>query len=201
MRCTPCSSSLTVMTLIARSSSPIVFSTSGLTTPRSRSTSMSVSIRTATRLRAVQPIREPRGCRGRTRCRVRGAVAINSRNRPAEISRDFGGEITATAAPLRVTSISSPLCDSVEQLREAPRRVGCAHAGHKPRISDKSDNVFVPCIALRTGIDRRWRKTRVARTAGCSMESRPPSRHGCAAAAPTFTSKRLVAASSSTFQR
>ena len=51
-----------------------------------------------------------------------GADAINSRNRSAEISRDFGGEITATAAPLRVTSISSPFAtrlSSSEKLRAA----------------------------------------------------------------------------------
>src|SRR5271166_1644541 len=51
-----------------------------------------------------------------------GAVATSSRNRSADISRDFGGEITATSAPLLVTSISSPaatLLSSSEKLRAA----------------------------------------------------------------------------------
>lgn len=51
-----------------------------------------------------------------------GALAMSSRNRSAEISRDFDGEITATAAPLRVSSISSPpatLLSTSEKLREA----------------------------------------------------------------------------------
>jgi hypothetical protein len=51
-----------------------------------------------------------------------GAVASNSRSRSAEIRRDFGGEITATAAPLRVPSISSPLATRLstsEKLRAA----------------------------------------------------------------------------------
>jgi hypothetical protein len=51
-----------------------------------------------------------------------GALAINSRNRSAVISLDLGEEITATAAPLRVTSISSPsatLLRTSEKLRAA----------------------------------------------------------------------------------
>jgi hypothetical protein len=46
------------MTLIARSSSPIALSTSGLATPRSRSTSRSVSIRMATFPLAARLTRE-----------------------------------------------------------------------------------------------------------------------------------------------
>ena len=51
-----------------------------------------------------------------------GALAMSSRNRSAEISRDFDAEITATVAPLRVSSISSPpatLLSTSEKLREA----------------------------------------------------------------------------------
>ncbi len=51
-----------------------------------------------------------------------GALAMSSRNRSAPISRDFDGEMTATAAPLRVSSISSPpatLLSTSEKLREA----------------------------------------------------------------------------------
>lgn len=49
-------------------------------------------------------------------------MAISSRNLAAEISLDFGGEITATDAPLRVISISSPsatLLSTSEKLRAA----------------------------------------------------------------------------------
>src|SRR5262245_1556628 len=51
-----------------------------------------------------------------------GAVTISSRNRSADRSRDLGGEITATAAPLLVRTISSPaatLLSSSEKLRAA----------------------------------------------------------------------------------
>ncbi len=47
---------------------------------------------------------------------------MSSLNRSAEISVDLGAEITATAAPLRVTSISSPLATRLrtsEKLRAA----------------------------------------------------------------------------------
>jgi hypothetical protein len=51
-----------------------------------------------------------------------GAAAINSRKRAADISLPLGGEITATDAPLRVISISSPsatLFSTSEKLRAA----------------------------------------------------------------------------------
>jgi hypothetical protein len=70
----------------------------------------------------------------------RGAVAISSRNLAAEISFDFGGEITATAAPLRVISISSPsatLLSTSEKLRAASVAVIRVTP---PNVSDKSDS-------------------------------------------------------------
>ena len=50
---------------------------------------------------------------------IDGAAASNSRNRLASISRTRGGEITATGAPARVTSISSP---AATRLRTSEKR-------------------------------------------------------------------------------
>ena len=107
---------------IARSSSPSACSTVGLATPRSRSTSMSVSIRTATRPRAARPSGRAARMSSTKPGSGGGAPSISSRNRAAEISRDFGGEITATVAPLRVTSICSPLATRLSSSRSSARR-------------------------------------------------------------------------------
>src|ERR1700751_3570167 len=54
-----------------------------------------------------------------------GAVAISSRKRSGDISRALGGAITATGAPARVTSISSPAATRL-RTSENPRAASVA---------------------------------------------------------------------------
>ena len=68
-----------------------------------------------------------------------GAEAISSPNRSAESSRFFGGLITATGAPPRVTSISSP---SATRFNTSEKRRATSVALSRAivfNVSDKSD--------------------------------------------------------------
>src|SRR5580700_6881981 len=90
-----------------------------------------------------------------------GAVAINSRNRSADIRRDFGGEITATSAPLLVTRISSPsatLVSSSEKLRAASVAV-MRTIGNTLSASDQR-----PQQISEAGTGRRDRRGKVGRS-------------------------------------
>lgn len=69
-----------------------------------------------------------------------GAVASSSRKRSGESSRAFGGVITATGAPARVTSISSP---AATRFRTSEKRRATSVALNRTTsrvISDKSDS-------------------------------------------------------------
>lgn len=71
----------------------------------------------------------------------RGALAISARKRSADRSCALGGPITATEAPLRVNSISSPAAtrvNSSEKFRAASVAVMWATVRI---VSDKSENL------------------------------------------------------------
>ncbi|HEY3727545.1 MAG TPA: hypothetical protein VGL51_10250 [Solirubrobacteraceae bacterium] len=68
-----------------------------------------------------------------------GALAMSSRNRSAEIRRCAGAEITATAAPLRVTSISSPAATRLSTSENERAASVAVMRGTTATLSDKSD--------------------------------------------------------------
>ena len=96
-----------------------------------------------------------------------GAAAINSRKRAADISLPLGGEITATDAPLRVISISSPsatLLSTSEKLLEASVAVIRVT---NVTLSDKSDGgeLWVLLLSGRKDLDLSAQATCNARRA------------------------------------
>src|SRR5262245_755628 len=71
---------------------------------------------------------------------VLGALAMSSRNCSPDMNRCLGRETIATGAPLRVTSISSPLATRLrtsEKFRATS--VAVILGMGRPRVSDKSD--------------------------------------------------------------
>lgn len=103
-----------------------------------------------------------------------GAAAISSRKRSAEITRDTGGEIKATAAPLRVTSISSPFAtrlSSSEKLRAASVAViRVTRAEYQINLID----IVRPCFVLTRSIPRAPTRDLRCADSATSAESTPP---------------------------